>query len=104
MLINCAVYQQGHKLRDITVEEISDYVCKPDAFVWVALVDPTRDEVDKMAEEFDLHPLAIEDATKGHQRPKIEEYEDCLFAVLHTIEEVPEEPDGLLLGEVHVFT
>ena len=39
-----------------------------------------------MSEEFGLHPLAVEDARKGHQRPKIEEYEDSLFAVLHTIE------------------
>ena len=37
-----------------------------------------------MAEEFDLHELAVEDARHGHQRPKIEEYGDPLFAVLHT--------------------
>ena len=103
MLINCAVYEQGRKVRDISVEEISDYVCRPDAFVWVALLDPSREEVDKMAEEFGLHSLAIEDASKGHQRPKVEEYEDSLFVVLHTVEEMPEEPGNLLVGEMHVF-
>src|SRR5438309_7954189 len=89
MLINCAVYQQGRKVKDIPVEEISDYLVQPDAFVWVALVDPSGEEVDKMAEEFGLHALAIGDASKGHQRPKMEEYEDSLFVVLQTV-------DGLL--------
>ena len=56
-----------------------------------------------MAAEFGLHPLAIEDARKGHQRPKIEEYEDSMFVVLHTVEQRPEDPTDLLLGEVHVF-
>jgi magnesium transporter len=70
----------------------------------VALFDPTRDEIDEMAEEFGLHPLAIEDARKGHQRPKIEEYEDSLFAVLHTIEPSSDEPDAALVrGEVDIF-
>src|SRR3954470_14810104 len=88
MLINCVAYQLGRKIADIPPADISDYLKKPDTFVWVALLDPTVEEVDAMAEEFGLHPLAIEDAGKGHQRPKIEEYDDCLFAVLHTIEEL----------------
>ena len=66
--------------------DISEYVSRPDCFVWVALFEPTIDELDEMAEEFDLHELAVEDARHGHQRPKIEEYGDSLFAVLHTIE------------------
>jgi magnesium transporter len=57
-----------------------------------------------MAEEFGLHELAVEDARKGHQRPKIEEYGNSLFAVMHTIERVPEgEPDDFVLGEVALF-
>src|SRR5262245_29740755 len=70
MLVNCAAYQDGRKLADIPVADISEYVIKPDCFVWVALVDPTQEELDEMAAEFGLHPLAIEDARKGHQRPK----------------------------------
>jgi magnesium transporter len=54
---------------------------RPDCFVWVALADPSDDEIDVMAEEFGLHPLAVEDARKGHQRPKIEEYGNSLFVV-----------------------
>ena len=86
MLINCVAYQNGSKLGDIPVDDISEYVTRPECFVWVALNDPTEDEIDKMASEFDLHLLAVEDARKGHQRPKIEEYEDSLFVVVHTLE------------------
>src|SRR5258705_7691013 len=80
MLVNCVAYQNGKKLADIPVADISDYLVKPDCFVWVALFDPTHEEMDQMAEEFGLHPLAVEDARKGYQRPKIEEYDDSLFA------------------------
>jgi len=100
MLINCVAYQEGKKLCSIPVEEISDYVQKPDCFVWVALKDAEPNELQQMQEEFCLHELAVEDAHVGHQRPKIEEYGDSLFAVMHTVEFV----DGELnIGEVDVF-
>ncbi len=100
MLINCVAYQEGKKLCSIPVEEISDYVRKPDCFVWVALKDAEPTELTQMQEEFCLHELAVEDAHVGHQRPKIEEYGDSLFAVMHTVEFV----DGELnVGEVDVF-
>ncbi|MDB5754235.1 MAG: corA, partial [Massilia sp.] len=86
MLINCVAYQEGKKLSDIPVEEISDYLARPDTFVWVALRDPTPEELAQMAEEFGLHELAVEDAQRGNQRPKIEEYGDSLFAVMQTVE------------------
>ena len=100
MLINCVAYQNGIKLRDLPVEDISDYVSRPDCFVWVALMDASHEELSKMQEEFILHPLAVEDAHHGHQRPKIDEYGDSLFVVMH----LPELLDGeLQIGEVNVF-
>ncbi|MBC7453636.1 MAG: magnesium/cobalt transporter CorA [Massilia sp.] len=100
MLINCVAYQQGKKLSDIPVEAISDYLVKPDCFVWVALRDPDTDELKEMQKEFGLHELAVEDAVRGNQRPKIEEYGDSLFAVMQTIELL----DGkVTVGEVDVF-
>lgn len=100
MLINCSAYQEGTKLADIPIEDISEYVSRPDCFVWVALKDAEHSELVKMQEEFGLHPLAVEDAHHGHQRPKIEEYGDSVFAVMHQIEMV----DGKLnVGEVNVF-
>jgi magnesium transporter len=100
MLINCVAYQEGKKLCDIDIEDISEYVKHPDCFVWVALKDAEPTELEKMQEEFSLHELAVEDALLGHQRPKIEEYGDSLFAVMHVLEL----RDGeLFVGEVDVF-
>lgn len=100
MLINCVVYQEGNKLCDIPIEQISDYVARPDCFVWVALRDAEAAELTQMQQEFGLHELAVEDALRGHQRPKIEEYGDTLFAVVHTVERGGGE---LRIGEIDVF-
>lgn len=100
MLINCVAYQEGKKLKDITIEEISDYLLIPDCFVWVALLDAELAELEKMREEFDLHALAVEDSWHSHQRPKIEEYSDSLFVVMQLIKM---EGDQLTVGEVDVF-
>ena len=100
MLVNCAAYQNGRKLADIKPDEISEYVLRPDCFVWVALADPGPGELAMMQREFDLHPLAVEDAQHGHQRPKIEEYEDSLFVVIHTVEI---DGEDLHIGEVAIF-
>lgn len=100
MLVNCTAYQEGTKLRDISITEISDYVSHPDCFVWVALKEAEPAELEEMRLEFGLHELAVEDARNGHQRPKIEEYGESLFAVMKPLELV----DGTLkVGEVAVF-
>src|SRR5882672_10418706 len=100
MIVNCDAYQDGKKLADIPKEAISDYVHRPECFVWVALKDPTTEDLDEMEAEFDLHPLAVEDARHGHQRPKIEEYGNSLFAVLHVVEL----HDGeIMVGEIDIF-
>ena len=100
MLINCVAYQNGRKLSDIPVSEVSDVIARPDCFVWVGLADATPEELEQMRVEFDLHELAVEDALVGHQRPKIEEYVDSLFAVMRPVELVEGE---LQIGELAVF-
>jgi magnesium transporter len=100
MLVNCVAYEDGRKLADIEPGEISEYLERPGCFVWVALRDPTDTELGQMQEEFGLHELAVEDARHGHQRPKIEEYPDLLFTVMHTVEVIGDE---LKIGEVDVF-
>jgi len=100
MLINCVAYENGTKLGDISVEDISDFIERPDCFVWVALKEGQPDELVQMRHEFSLHELSAEDAANGNQRPKIEEYGDSLFAVVRTVELV----DGdLQIGELDVF-
>jgi magnesium transporter len=101
MLINCAAYDNGSKLADISIEAISDHLARPGCFVWVALKDASDDELTVMQHEFGLHELAIEDARHGHQRPKIEEYGDTLFAVVHTVELTP--TDDVHVGELNIF-
>lgn len=100
MLVNCVAYKNGQKLGDIERDDISEFVSQPDCFVWVALFEPDRHELDGMKTEFDLHPLAVEDARVGHQRPKIEEYGDSLFVVLHTVDV---DGDEVTTGEVAIF-
>jgi magnesium transporter len=100
MLVSCVVYQHGKKVADIQANDIHRYIAEPGCFVWVALHDPSPEELALMQEEFDLHPLAIEDAGHGQQRPKIEEYGNSLFAVLHMLEQ---ENGELRVGAVHMF-
>ncbi|MFL6673109.1 MAG: magnesium and cobalt transport protein CorA [Massilia sp.] len=100
MLINCVAYQEGKKLSDISVEDISEYLKLPGCFVWVALRDADSAEIAQMQGEFNLHELAVEDAARGQQRPKIEEYGDSLFVVMQTVEL---SGDELSCGEVAVF-
>jgi magnesium transporter len=100
MLINCVAYRDGKRLSDIPVTAISEYLNLPDCFVWVALRDAEAQELAQMQAEFDLPELAVEDALNSYQRPKIEEYGDSLFAVLHTLEVTNGE---LTTGEVAIF-
>jgi magnesium transporter len=101
MLISCVVYQGGKKVAEIATHEIHEYLTRPNCFVWVALRDPEGSELAQMQREFGLHPLAVEDARVGHQRPKIEEYGDSLFAVLHIVEPTESE---FHIGELAIFT
>jgi len=100
MIINCAAYQHGRKIGDIRKEEIHDYLGRPGSFVWVALKDATPEEMAEMQKQFGLHELAVEDASHGHQRPKLEEYGESLFAVVHTVEAAGDE---LSVGELNIF-
>jgi len=100
MLINCVAYQEGKKLSDIPVEDISEHLKEPDTFVWVALRDPSPSDIALMQEEFHLHELAVEDALRGHQRPKMEEYGDSLFVVAQIVELAGDE---LNVGQLAVF-
>jgi magnesium transporter len=100
MLINCVAYQDGKRLAEIQPDEIHRYLALPGCFVWVALLDRDPAVLEQLQAQFGLHPLAVEDARRGHQRPKIEDYGDSLFVVLHLLEQ---DADGLRVGEVDVF-
>lgn len=101
MLINCVAYENGHKLADIAIAEINEYLERPGCFVWVSMRDADDAELAEMKAEFNLHELAVEDASHGHQRPKIEEYGDSMFVVMHMIEFAPD--DSMQIGEMCIF-
>ena len=102
MVRNLASYAlDGQRLPDIGLEQISDALADPAVgFVWVGLYEPDELLLQKMQEEFGLHPLAVEDALNAHQRPKIELYGDSLFLVLQTAQVVK---GHIEFGETHVF-
>jgi magnesium transporter len=83
------------------VDQISHHLNQNDCFVWVALKDPDEIELDTMRKEFSLHELAVEDARKGHQRPKIEEYGESIFVVLHTVDILANQEFSI--GEIDIF-
>jgi magnesium transporter len=66
------------------------------------LYRPTEAQLSAAAEEFGLHELAVEDAIVAHQRPKLERYDDTLFAVLRAARYI-DELEEVDFGEIHVF-
>ncbi|MEX2982491.1 magnesium and cobalt transport protein CorA [Streptomyces sp. C36] len=103
-VVQAAVYRDGHRVA--TPGSLADTYRQlreqPDSMAWIGLYRPTEDELVSLAEEFDLHQLAVEDALEAHQRPKLERYGDTLFVVLRAARylDAPEEVD---FGELHVF-
>ncbi|MGC5564348.1 magnesium/cobalt transporter CorA [Streptomyces sp. FR-108] len=104
MIVDCAIYRDGHRIEG--PEDLSDALDKAradgNAFVWIGLHQPTEKEFDLVTEEFGLHELAVEDALKAHQRPKLEVYDDSLFAVLKPVTYEPDS-DTVSSGELMIF-
>jgi magnesium transporter len=103
VIVDCAIYRDGR--RSEGPEDLSDALANARAaggFVWIGLHEPTEREFGKVTEEFGLHPLAVEDALKAHQRPKLEVYDDSLFMVLKPVVYEPES-DAVSTGEVMIF-
>jgi magnesium transporter len=100
VLINCVVYGEGKRLQEIAIRDIPQWRDRPDCFVWVALHDPSHEELAELQQIFGLHDLAIEDVIQRDQRPKIEEYDGTLFAVVHMVDF---NGTHVEVGEVNVF-
>jgi magnesium transporter len=104
VIVDCAVYHDGRRTEG--PEDLSDALAlaraEGDAFVWIGLYEPTEQEFDLVTDEFGLHPLAVEDALKAHQRPKLEVFDDSLFMVLKPVA-YEAESDVVTTGEVMVF-
>ena len=102
-IVDCAVYEQGRRRNgEIALEDACEAGREDGAFTWIGLHSPTEQEFDAVRREFDLHTLAVEDAIKAHQRPKLEVYGDSLFVVLKTAI-YHEDRDEVEFGEILVF-
>jgi magnesium transporter len=100
-IVDLAVYRNGERADDVSLDEAFETCRVPGTLVWIGLHEPTPEEFDSVRREFGLHELAVEDAMKGHQRPKLEVYDDDLFVVLKTARYF--EPDVLEFGEILIF-
>jgi len=100
MRIQGACYKNGLHAGDVDIERIHEIISQPDHFVWLSLHEPDSERLTNVKNVFSLHELAVEDAHRAHQRPKIEEYGDSLFLVLHTAEL---RDDCIAFGETHFF-
>jgi magnesium transporter len=100
-IVNCAAYAGGIR-REVALDGIAEALRRDDCFVWLGLYEPGRPLLRQVQQQFQLHDLAIEDAYKAHQRPKLELYDDSLFVVLRTAR-LSGSPPQLSFGETHVF-
>jgi magnesium transporter len=104
VLVHCAHYKDGSRETEGRLP-LDEAAARRDGggFVWIGLEDPEPEELLEVAQRFELPPLALEDAMTMHQRPKIEDYENGYFLVLHTARYIDED-EVVEFGEVHVFT
>jgi magnesium transporter len=99
-VVNASVYCKGVKVADIDIEEAGAWAAREDHVVWIGLYEPDVDLLERIRKQFALHPLAIEDAAKAHQFPKLEEFDDSLFIVARTAQM---EDGRVAFGETHLF-
>jgi magnesium transporter len=103
VIVDCAVYEDGRR-RDgeLPLDEAYEAGRDENAFVWIGLHEPSEEEFDSVAREFALHELAVEDAIKAQQRPKLEVYGDSLFIVLRPVRYRDEE-EMVEVGQIMLF-
>ncbi|QAY72822.1 magnesium and cobalt transport protein CorA [Agromyces protaetiae] len=102
-VVDNAIYRAGKRVSTPTsLEQTFEERAAHHGFAWIGLYRPTDGELDAVAEEFQLHDLAVEDARQGHQRSKLERYDDTLFVVLRPARYL-DATETVEFGEVHVF-
>ena len=101
-IVNCAAYKEGKRVANVELNAIHIELEHEDEFVWVGLHEPGGEILQQVQKEFNLHELAIEDAHRAHQRPKLELYGDSLFIVLRTAQ-INRQTHKIEFGETHFF-
>ncbi len=101
-LVNSVAYADGLRVGQVAIPDISEVLKQPGRFVWVGLHEPDDELLAEIQQEFSLHDLAVEDAARAHQRPKLERYGDSIFVVLRTAHVDPTTGE-IDFGETHLF-
>jgi magnesium transporter len=101
-IVSCVAYSEGSRVREVPLEETSEVLKQPEGFVWIGLYEPDEALLRQVQGEFGFHDLAVEDAHRAHQRPKLEEYGESLFVVLRTVH-ADGETHEIAFGETHIF-
>lgn len=99
-IVASSVYAGGRRVADVGIEEAREWAARPGHVVWIGLFEPSDELLERVRAQFDLHPLAIEDAGKAHQHPKVEQYGEALFVVARTAQLID---DAIAFGETHIF-
>jgi magnesium transporter len=99
-VVACAGYEGGRRVADLSIGDCASFLGPAGRFVWIGLHEPSVEVLADLQRQFGLHELAIEDAFRAHQRPKIDVYDQSLFLVLRTAQLAGDE---ILYGETHVF-
>jgi magnesium transporter len=103
MIVDNAIYVGGRRAAEpSSLQETYEACRERHGLAWIGLYELTKEEFASVAEEFGLHPLAVEDAIKAHQRPKLERYGETLFTVLKSARYL-DESETVEFGEIHVF-
>ena len=103
VIVDNAIYVQGRRTEQPrSLQETYEVVRQRQGVAWIGLYKPTEEEFSSVAGEFGLHPLAVEDAVKAHQRPKLERYDGTLFVVLRPARYL-DETETVEFGEAHLF-
>ena len=100
MVVACAVYRDGVRVRDMPLEAVDPASLAERELAWIGLHEPSMEVLAHVQARFGLHPLAVEDANRSHQRPKIDLYGDALFMVLRTAQV---KDACIVFGETHIF-
>jgi magnesium transporter len=94
------LYRNGERVREVRIDETVHCPADKSEFVWIGLCDPTLDEMRTLAEQYGLHPLAVEDAVSANQLPKVDVYGEQLFVVARTAHL---DGDAIIYGETAIF-
>jgi magnesium transporter len=100
-IINCAAYAEGRRVANVELKNAGEILRQTNGFVWIGLHEPKEETLQLVQKEFGLHELAIEDAHRAHQRPKVEIYGNSVFIVLRTARINKE--SRIEFGETHFF-